>query len=101
MVQPLLQGKALVVLALLSLGLLASGCATPRYVDTKAQEVFTALSSRVDTLEQDQHALKAEVGEVKQTAEAGLTQSQHLAHADILPKLPSTMMCPLPSTIIV
>jgi OOP family OmpA-OmpF porin len=40
----------------------------------------------VDTLEQDQHALRAEVGEVKQTAQAGLTQSQQLAHADILPK---------------
>jgi outer membrane protein OmpA-like peptidoglycan-associated protein len=86
MVQTLLQRKALVVLALLSLALLASECATTHYADTKAQEVFTALSSRVDALEQDQHALRAEVGGVKQTAQAGLTQSQQLAHADILPK---------------
>jgi OOP family OmpA-OmpF porin len=44
------------------------------------------VSSRVDTLEQDQHALRAEVSEVKQTAQAALTQSQQLAQANILPK---------------
>jgi len=60
--------------------------ATTRYVNDKVQGVFVALSSRMDTLEQDQRTLQSEVKEVNQTAQAALTQSQQLAQANILPQ---------------
>jgi len=89
-----LRFKALAIPALLSLGLLASGCATTRYVNDKVQDVWVktsdmirGVSSRVDTVEQDQRVLKAEVSEVRQTAQAALTQSQQLAQADIAPNI--------------